>query len=243
MNIPSTSLVTARIADADLDDWTVVAQHWLNPTELERAARMAPGARARHVAGRALIKLTAAKRFGLQPAGVEVSVTALGKPVAPGLPDFHFSVAHCAGLVVVGCCVGVEIGVDVESPDRPSPQRWARVADRFFAPAEAQALRALGTEDADRAFLRHWTLKEAVGKASGEGVGDALSGAVFEARVGQPARLLSSWAGLAADQWTLHELTAPGGQELIAVALPQPEVSAPDVHSVDLNALRAGSLT
>lgn len=243
MNLPSVSLVTARIADADLDDWTAAAQRWLNPTELERAARMAPGARARHVAGRALIKLTAASRFGLQPAAVEVGITALGKPVAPSLPDFHFSVAHCASLVIVGCCVGVEIGVDVESPDRPNQQRRARIADRFFAPAEAQALGALGANDADRAFLRHWTLKEAVGKASGEGVGAALSGAVFEAAVGRPARLLAPWAGLAANQWTLHELTAPDGRELIAVALPQPDVSPPDVHSVGLSALQAGLLT
>ena len=105
-----------------------------------------------------------------------------GKPrVAPGLPPLSFSLTHCRGLAA--CAVAsaeMEIGVDAEPLDRRvEPLRLAR---RFFASQEADALAALADDEARRgAFLRLWTLKEATVKALGTGIADSLQGFAFAA--------------------------------------------------------------
>jgi 4'-phosphopantetheinyl transferase len=62
-----------------------------------------------------------------------------------------------------------EVGIDLEAP-RPRPDLLP-VARRFFAQAEADAVEAAEGELRSRAFLRLWTRKEAVLKATGRGIG------------------------------------------------------------------------
>ena len=131
------------------------------------------------------------------------------EPVCP----LRFSVAHTGGLIVIGVCAGAEVGVDVERRDRgrvPLP-----VADRWFAPAEAAALRALPVAARRRRFLELWTLKEAYVKARGLGLlAMPLDRFVIDLAGGAP-RLLA-----AADddpaRWRLHSLEL--GEHLVAVA-------------------------
>jgi phosphopantetheinyl transferase len=78
-----------------------------------------------------------------------------------------------------------------------------------------------------------WTIKEAVGKALGDGMLPALSGAVVRREAGR-FTLASVWRGPPADSWTLHQLTAPAGTEKIAVALPAPNVPLELVTSMTL---------
>jgi 4'-phosphopantetheinyl transferase len=74
----------------------------------------------------------------------------------------RFNISHTRGFVA--CAIARdEVGVDVEASDRPTD---FDIADRFFAPREAQ------TPPEGRAcvFFRFWTLKEAFIKATGEGL-------------------------------------------------------------------------
>ena len=48
------------------------------------------------------------------------------------------------------------------------------VAQRYFSAAEAEALASLDPQRVDQAFLRTWACKEAVVKASGEGIANQL---------------------------------------------------------------------
>ena len=77
------------------------------------------------------------------------------------------SVARCPGRVVVAIAAGVPVGVDVESIER---MRRAPVDDVAFHPHELKQLGRLKGASAERARAQLWTRKEAVLKATGEGL-------------------------------------------------------------------------
>ena len=79
-----------------------------------------------------------------------------------------FNVSHTPGLVVLGVGCGRPLGVDTEHVR--SRQAPLGVAERFFAAAEAAALRALPEADRSRRFFEYWTLKEAYAKARSLGL-------------------------------------------------------------------------
>lgn len=94
-----------------------------------------------------------------------------GKPIlVDGFEGLHFSLAHSRRWVV--CAVGrMPIGVDIERADKPIS---SLVLDRF-APEEINMIQALPAGEAQYAFYRTWTLKEAVLKATGEGLRRSLA--------------------------------------------------------------------
>lgn len=99
-----------------------------------------------------------------------------GKPrLVAGQGALHFNLSHGAGWVVVALCSRRDVGVDVEAY-RPRPvDDPLRIARRWFAPAEIDALVHASGEDArDRLFLELWSLKEAVSKAQGRGMAAGL---------------------------------------------------------------------
>ncbi len=105
---------------------------------------------------------------------------AFGKPfLIDNSQQLEFSVSHSheIGLIAVTC--GAPIGVDIEFMRRDT--NGLSIARRFFAPSEASYL-----ETRPEQFFTFWTLKEAVLKASGLGIGDLLHKVVIEAKE-QPA--------------------------------------------------------
>jgi 4'-phosphopantetheinyl transferase len=97
-------------------------------------------------------------------------------PHPPGLPAFNLS--HTRGLVVCAVTGAPEVGVDVEHVRERSTS--LSIADRYFAPAEAAALRALPPELQRERFFHYWTLKEAYIKARGKGLSIPLGDFAFE---------------------------------------------------------------
>jgi 4'-phosphopantetheinyl transferase len=68
-----------------------------------------------------------------------------------------FNISHTRGFVA--CAIACdEVGVDVEASDWPTD---FDVADRFFAPEEAQIVKSTPPEGRACVFFRFWTLKEA----------------------------------------------------------------------------------
>jgi 4'-phosphopantetheinyl transferase len=110
---------------------------------------------------------------------------AITAPVTSGA--LHFNLSHAGGVVV--CLVGErpEIGVDVEDTQRTSPT--IEIADRFFSPAEATALRALSPERQQERFFVYWTLKEAYIKARGLGLQIPLDQFTMCVDEGEPATI------------------------------------------------------
>jgi 4'-phosphopantetheinyl transferase len=82
--------------------------------------------------------------------------------------DLHVSVAH-AGAWVAAAIARHPVGVDVEPSDRAMDVE--ALAEQALAPAEREALAGRrGAGERDRALLTWWTRKEAVLKATGDGL-------------------------------------------------------------------------
>ena len=120
---------------------------------------------------RALRRILAACTGG-KAKELEFVYSAEGKPSLKGRPATVFNVSHATdlSLVAVGC--DLEIGIDVEVAHQKVD--FLDLAVRFFPAAEAAAIAAAPHDDGLAAFLAAWTRKEAMAKAAGDGIAEAL---------------------------------------------------------------------
>jgi 4'-phosphopantetheinyl transferase len=139
----------------------------LSPAERAVALRTAPTAPARtraraFAAGRVALRALLAER-GADPAAPFVTGEH-GRPALESGPAF--AVSYAGATVILALAGEGDIGVDVERPrgGAAAPDALARGAG--FSAAEVAAVGA----DPAR-FLRLWTLKEALAKAAGTGIG------------------------------------------------------------------------
>jgi 4'-phosphopantetheinyl transferase len=146
----------------------------LDDAERARAARFAfDEDRQSYIAAHALLRLELSRCANRTPQDWRFGATALGKPfLLDPLRDLRFSISHTRGMVAVAVAQGVEIGVDVESVDRRAESM--KLAERFFAPDEVAQLAAVEGSARRDLFFAIWTLKEAVVKATGQGLSRAL---------------------------------------------------------------------
>jgi 4'-phosphopantetheinyl transferase len=155
--------------------------------------------RERFLVGCALAKIVIAGYAGLRPADVRFDRTCdacakpHGKPVAAGI-DLKHSVTHSGDLVAVAVA-RTPVGVDVEQLDGHGralgggdPQALARLV---LGADEQAVLAAVRPSARARAFLVAWTRKEAVTKATGDGLRVSFSDVVVAAAGGTPR--LVSW--------------------------------------------------
>ncbi len=108
-----------------------------------------------------------------------------GRPeiLEPASP-LRFNLSHTSGLAVCVVSRDREVGVDVESLERVG--HWLDLAERYFAPREAAALRRLAAEEQPARFLEYWTLKESYIKARGLGLAIPLADFSFDLPAGSP---------------------------------------------------------
>ena len=105
-----------------------------------------------------------------------------GKPSAQldGRPaPVSFNLSHANGMVGVAVLAqpDVPVGFDLERFDR---RIELEIADRYFRPEEVSWLMGLAPDERPRGFLRLWTLKEALIKATGEGLSRELDSFWFD---------------------------------------------------------------
>ncbi|MGJ4939173.1 4'-phosphopantetheinyl transferase family protein [Bradyrhizobium sp. HKCCYLS1011] len=139
----------------DVDREIYIAAHWLLRYALSRAAPLAPEA-------------------------WQFTTERYGKPsIAPALSSLGvtFNLSHTKGLVACAVGHGIEMGVDVE---RIAPERAELdIAERYFSADEVALMRAAPLAQRTQTFFRFWTLKEALIKATGEGLNRALDSFSF----------------------------------------------------------------
>lgn len=157
----------------------------LDEVELERLRRYQLAAdRSRFTIAAALLRLVAARHLAIPPRRVAVDRScprcerAHGKPVLRGTGAPHVSISHSAELVALAVTDAAPIGVDVEV-----------VAERDYAGLASVFLADTETMDGPGAFYTLWTRKEAVVKATGDGLRMPLADVVVSDAAG-PARLI-----------------------------------------------------
>jgi 4'-phosphopantetheinyl transferase len=192
---------TAHVWWARRQDASARHAELLDQAEQQRwAAYRREEDRERFLVGCALAKTVLAGYAGHRPADIRFDRTCgaggrpHGKPVARGV-DLAHSVTHSGDLVAVAVATS-PVGVDVEQLDgraRPlggggDPQALARLV---LGDDEQAALAAVRPSARARAFLVAWTRKEAVTKATGDGLRVSFSDVVVAADQGAPR--LVSW--------------------------------------------------
>jgi 4'-phosphopantetheinyl transferase len=199
----------------------------LDDTERERLARYrSEDDRQRFLTGCVLAKTVLARYTGRPVAGISFDRTCgqcgrpHGKPVLAGEGPAH-SVSHSGDLVAVAVARD-PVGVDVEQLDSrrraegtaSDPDALARMV---LSGPEQAALAAIRPSSRARQFLVAWTRKEAVTKATGDGLSVAFSDVIVAADHGPP-RVLSWPYPRDPAQVSLRDLDAePGYVAALAV--------------------------
>ena len=209
----------------------------LTPEEKARAARLKRMEdQALYVAAHALLHAAVFQATGQRPRGFRRGEQ--GKPeLDPGFgdPPLAFSLAHARGLVACALAPGMALGVDVERIE-PGVD-GAGIAAMQFAASERAALAAAPAARRAELFHRIWTLREAVAKALGEGLGRGAAFAVALDPLALDRAAEDAARGLA---WHLEECAAvPGWRMALAArhpASPPPAVCWREIGLAELAA-------
>lgn len=144
----------------------------LSVDELERAAAFRfAHLRRRFVVTRAVVRQLLALYVGATPSSLRFCYSALGKPslieTHTGAP-LSFNVSHSDELALIAVTRGRAVGVDVEGMREIDEADG--IAEHYFCAPERDELRSSQGRSTTALFLTYWTRKEAVLKATGDGL-------------------------------------------------------------------------
>lgn len=171
--------------DASIDVWVIELDRPLNPgVKLDSILSIDERHRAdRYVFAkdsfrfrlcRAMLRLGLAWYLEKAPQEVILAADSRGKPCLAESSALHFNVTHCEGLGLIAFTTLGEVGIDVEDAHRDVDA--LDVASANFTSNEAAMIAAAETlQERTGIFLRLWTRKEAVLKASGYGIQGGLA--------------------------------------------------------------------
>lgn len=129
--------------------------------------------RRRFIVARGRLRLLLGDYLGVTPTAIAFSYTSRGKPyLTDNSAGIYFNVAHSEERALYALSGTCRPGVDIECLKREVD--CDALARRFFTRAEYAALQQLPAFQRKRAFLACWTRKEAVVKATGDGLSLAL---------------------------------------------------------------------
>lgn len=119
----------------------------------------------------------------------------LGRPYFPEYPNLYVSVAHTKGAVAAAVSSNRRVGIDVEAAVSYDPD----VGEMVLTSEQRTAIER--EPNPANSFLRIWTRKEAVGKAVGLGITEAVLSSPVE----------QSTVRLHGVHLALRDLVAPNG--------------------------------
>ncbi len=181
----------------------------LAPEERERADRYKfEYLRRRFTVGRGALREILARTAGAAPERLRFGQRHNGKPELLDPPGWQFNFSRSRDLALCAVVRGPEVGIDLEAI-RPVSNPLD-LGERFFVPDEAETLRRLPETLRTTAFFRCWTCKEAVLKATGDGLLGSLQdfSVIFEGA--EPPRLRRI-RGDDPKQWELHSFEPAEG--------------------------------
>ena len=148
-------------------------QALISPREHARASRFHfPRDRDRYIVAHGITRMILARYLGGDAAALTINVLPGGKPVVPDA-GLSFSIAHAHRLVCCAVSTQGDVGVDIE---RVQTFDYWPVAQRMLGSDELAELHREAARGRGRqCFFRLWTRKEALVKATGEGLNDPAS--------------------------------------------------------------------
>lgn len=180
----------------------------LSMSERRQCSRFRQAERqARYACGRALVRLALAELCAADPQSflIEAGVNrrpALAGPSRDRWPRIDFNLSSTAGLVACAIVQGARVGIDLERPGRIATDD--ALVQRVTSTPERRWLAA--SDDAQTDFYRLWTLKEAVAKADGEGLGLPFDQITVLPGVRGDVTVDLDAMGAQADHWRIYSL-------------------------------------
>ncbi|NUN66100.1 4'-phosphopantetheinyl transferase superfamily protein [Pseudanabaena biceps] len=125
------------------------------------------------VAARGNLREILAQTLNCQPADIQFSYSDRGKPYIQN-QQIYFNLAHSQNLAIYALCSDREVGIDVEYIKFKTDVD--NIAQRYFSEAEQKLIQHLSNHPQEKylAFYKAWVLKEAYGKATGQGIANVL---------------------------------------------------------------------
>jgi 4'-phosphopantetheinyl transferase len=146
----------------------------LSPDELKVASKFFfDRDRNRYIVGRGTLRSILARYLDIHPQKILIVQGQYGKPLLDNNPQqIEFNLSHSQNLALFAFTIGHQIGIDVESI-LPIPD-FENTARTFLSSNEMKAFLQLPDEIRLHGFYSVWTRKEALSKALGVGIGNAL---------------------------------------------------------------------
>lgn len=199
---------------------SVEAADWAALDAADRAAclRLAtPALRARRAHGRALLRSALAERLQVDARALAFQEGVHGRPrldprAAKTFPGLDFSLSYGGGVVACAVAPHGRIGVDLEPP--PADAALRDLLHRATSADERRWLERRYGRARARDFAAIWALKEAWGKARGEGLGLPFDRVTL--RPDRAAGVCADLVGARDDEgdWIFYHRSLPGGQQL-----------------------------
>jgi 4'-phosphopantetheinyl transferase len=216
----------------------------LTSDELQRAERFRFQVdRCRFIAGRGTLRAILGRYLNTRPEHIRFRYAASGKPaldpsageltVNPNQPAIaqpvnrsvlEFNLSHSQALMVCAVSQSYQVGIDLEHVR--SITDLEGLTQRFFSPQEHLAIQSLAADQRVRSFFQHWTCKEALLKATGEGLADLSK---IEISIANQEAKLIRWAEKtdSTHQWWLH-LFIPAADYISTLAVNFPHLMRPN---------------
>ncbi len=188
-------------------------------TRLERYTNAV--ARSMFLASRGALRFLLGQMLATSPAKVEIATHEHGKPYLPAHPELFFNISHSRDIALIAFAREA-VGIDVEYAGRQVD--YAAVMRRFFSESERQEWAKYSQPTPQQAFFRGWTRKEAVLKATGEGIA-GLGHTVISFRPDEPRALHARLGEQSQGQDWLFQDFSPATGYQAAVALQAPALS------------------
>jgi len=174
----------------------------ISSSERERGERfLSPQHRRRYLASQGQLRWLLARYLNRPPRSLKFSRHQWGKPYLADA-DLSFNISHSQDCLLIAVTQKQSIGVDVEAL-HPLHSMEA-MARRCFADSELAYWEGLAEDERPKVFFRLWTLKEALVKAIGRGLGLGVKRCVYGLA---PLRLLALPEECGSvDNWRVCEL-------------------------------------
>jgi 4'-phosphopantetheinyl transferase len=168
--------------------------------------------RALFLVSHALTRVITAHHVAIAPRAVRYAgkVATYEKPrLGDAASELEFSISHSGACIVVAISRAVTVGVDVERVPATGPD--ASLLASALCGAEQEAFMAMPSRARPWAFCRYWTRKEALLKATGDGL--EISPVRIAVTAPRSAPALVRWSGPGRPVMSVHlyDLDAPPG--------------------------------
>lgn len=129
--------------------------------------------RHRFIVTRVMVKKVISNYLNKNIESIDIDYEPFGKPFLKMHSGFHFNGSHTQDVFAIACTEKGKIGIDIESRNRAinSP----KLPMFLFTPDELKQFENLNKSEKTETFIHFWTMKEAILKATGEGLSKPMN--------------------------------------------------------------------